>query len=412
MHYLITMALRNTRRNTRRSLLAILSLTLVIMFIVCIQGFTGGLLGSIVKNYTKNETGHIRITTATFQEKYRFKPVTENIKNPAAIIAAIRNNPQIAQHLAVITERISCGVLLSHNGNTASAYALAGDPVVEEQLLLLNRALLPGGRYLLHERETIIGAGIAKKLGYTVGDTLAVMTPGSDYALHLRKLTIVGIFASGLSMLDDGVFQISLTDAKALLRMHDATQQIIIMLDRYKRAEQVANEITALLHDTSLAVTPWSAIGDYGRMVQYTGAIYTLIYFVVALLGAFIIGNIMMMVVLERRHEIGLLKSMGLRKGEVLVLFITEGLTLGTIGSVLGIIVGLGISLIFHFHGIDFTKALGSVTMPLDNVIYFTIRGSGVLQAFIIGTVVSVLVSLLPAWQAARMHPVAAIKSV
>jgi putative ABC transport system permease protein len=412
MHYFITMAFRNVKRNRRRSLLAIISVTLAIAFIVCMQGMMGGFMGSMVKNYTKNETGHVRITTKGFQEKKRFLPVTENINDPSAVIAAIRNDPKIAPHVTTIAKRISFGVLLSNSGNNKTALALAGDPAIEENLLLLNKSILPGGRYLSRERETIIGVRIADALGYNVGDTLKVMAQGSDYALHLRKFVIVGIFKTGLKSLDDAVFQIPLADAQQLLRTGNAVQQIVIMLDNYKNAESIASAIETRLNSKELTVMPWSRIGDYGRIVAYSGSVYSMIYFAVALLGAFIIGNIMMMIVFERRREIGLLKSMGLRRSEVLSLFLAEGMTLGLIGSLAGTLLGAAVSIVLHFHGIDFTKALSSVNMPMDNVIYFTISITGLVQAIIIGTMVSTLVSLLPSWQAARMNPVEAIKSV
>jgi putative ABC transport system permease protein len=142
------------------------------------------------------------------------------------------------------------------------------------------------------------------------------------------------------------------------------------------------------------------------------GSAYMLIYVAVALLGAFIIGNIMMMVVLERRREIGILKAMGLTRLETLWLFLLEGAALGLIGSLVGGLVGTAVSLYFHFNGLDFTKALSSVSIPIDNVVHFTVSAGGITQALLIGTIVSALVALPASWQAARMTAVGAIKSV
>ena len=412
MSYLFKMAFRNIQRNRRRSLLAITSVTLAIAFIVCMQSFINGYMTSLVKNYTKNECGHIRITTQKYHDEYRFNPVTKNIKNPKEIISAITNDPELASHIKTIAERITFGVLLSNEGNNKTALALAGDPVVEENLLLLNKAILPGGRYIKKERETIIGARIAKALNFTVGDTMKVMTQGSDHALHMRKLTIVGIFETGLKALDDAVFQMTLTDAKKLLRTGDATQQILLMTDDYMKAEEMATAIVNKIDNDKIAVVPWTKIGDYGKMVKMASSIYSIIYFAVALLGAFIIGNIMMMIVLERRREIGILKSMGMSRWETLILFVTEGMALGSIGSLTGTLLGVGVSTYFHFKGIDFTKMLSSMKFPMDNVIYFSIDPSKLLQAIVIGIFASVIVSILPSRRASVMNPVDAIKSV
>jgi putative ABC transport system permease protein len=412
MWYLLKLALRNIRRNRRRSFLAVTSVTLAIAFIITMQSFINGYMSSLVKNYTKNECGHIRIATRKYEEEYRFSPVTKNIPDPQEIIQKINKDHELAQRIRTITGRVSFGVLLSNEGNNKTALALAGDPSVEENLLMLNKAILPGGRYIAGERETIIGARIAEALGYTVGDTVKVMTQGSDHALHMRKLRIVGIFQTGLNMLDDAVFQMTLSDAKALLRMGSAVQQIIVMIDDYMEAEEVADAISAKISNDEIAVTPWTEIGDYGQLVRLAGSLYSIIYFAVAFLGTFIIGNIMMMIVLERKREIGILKSMGMSRRDILILFVTEGMSLGMLGSFSGAVLGVAVSTFFHFKGIDFTKMLSAVNFPMDNVVYFSVDPGKLVQAVLIGVMASVVVSVLPSRRAARMNAVDAIKSV
>ncbi|MGD9201119.1 MAG: FtsX-like permease family protein, partial [Chitinispirillia bacterium] len=376
------------------------------------RGFVGGMLQSIVKNSTKNETGHIRITTREFYEKSRFMPVTENIVNPEKIITMIRNNENIQKDLLLITERINFGVLLNNKGNNRSAMVLSGDPDIEKELLLLQNSLLPGGKYIRNERETILGANLADALNLDIGDTLKVMTQGSDYALHLRKFKISGIFKTGLNMLDNRLFQIPLHDAKKLLRMGDATQQIIIMLRDYTKADKIAGQIRTILNDDDLAVVSWTEHGQWASMVEKASVIYNFIYFFIAFLGAFIITNIMMMVVLERKKEIGIIKSMGISRKEVMILFLFEGIFLGFIGSIAGITIGMIINVYFAVRGFDMTKMMGSFNFPIDPVLYFDISVTSLLNVLLIGILVSALVSMLPSWRASRMNAVDAIKSV
>jgi putative ABC transport system permease protein len=399
-------------RNRRRSVLAFTSVALAIAFITFFRGFAGGLLGSIVKNSTKNETGHIQIVTKGYAEKLRFFPVTENIKNPDEIIAKIKADPEISRELSLVTERINFGVLLANEGHNKTAAALAGDPEVEKDLLMLQKSIREGGRYIEGERETIVGAKIADALNLGVGDTLKVMTQGSDYALHLRKFAVVGIFETGLNVLDNRFFQIPIGDAKKLLRTGEGTQQILIMLKNYEDSEAIAAKIETLLGDEGLSVAPWTERGDWSQMVQMAGAIYNYIYFFIAFLGAFIITNIMMMVVLERRKEIGIVKSMGFSRRQVLFLFLIEGTTLGLVGSLIGIGLGTLVNVYFAIFGLDMTAMMGSFSWPMDNIIFFEISPASFVNVLAIGVVVSAIVSVLPSWRASRMNPVDAIKSV
>ncbi len=412
MLYILKMAFRNISRNRRRSILAFTSVALAIAGVTFFRGMVGGIIESIVKNSTKNETGHVQITTKKFTEKARFFPVTENIAEPDKIVEAIRSDPEVAQQLSMVTERIDFGVLLSNKGHNKTAVGLAGDPETEKQLLMLNNSVRPGGRYIQGERETIVGAKIAQALKLDVGDTLKVMTQGADYALHLRKFTVVGIFETGLNILDDRFFQISLDDAKKLLHTGGATQQILIMLKDYRKADAIAARIEQVLNDEALDVEPWTSHGDWVPMIGVLEGIYNFVYFLVAFLGAFIIMNIMMMVVLERRKEIGVIKSMGFSRPDVMLLFLAEGSILGIIGTFVGMLIGGGVNVYFAIHGLDFSSMMGSFNFPLDNVLYFDVSPASFLNVLGIGIIVSAVVSVLPAWSASRMNAVDAIKSV
>jgi putative ABC transport system permease protein len=410
--HLIRMAMRNLWRNRRRSMLAMVSVALASLLCLFLQGLLGGFSESLVKNYTKNETGHIRITTKDFSQRSELLPVDAMIPDPQAIESKILSSPSIAGKIKLMTERISFGVLLENRGYNKSAVALAGDPVTEEKLLYLQRSILPGGRYIDGPGQTIIGSGLAEDLKLSVGDRLKVVSQASDGSLQLKVFRIAGIFRTGVSALDDKVFQIPLQDAKRFLRTGGGTQSIIIMLSDYHQADRVASRVDSLLSDPSLAVTPWTAVGSYAGLMRLDDKIFNVIFVVVLFLGAFIITNIMTMVVLERRKEIGILKSMGFANSDVLVLFLWEGVFLGIWGSLIGGVVGFLLDLVLHFRGVDFTKTLGALEFPVDNVIYWTVNVPIAVGIVVLGSVISGLVSIIPSLRAARMNAVDAIKSV
>jgi putative ABC transport system permease protein len=416
MNYLISMAFRNLNRNRRRSLLAFTSIFLSIFLITCLQGLLGGFLESMVRNYTKNETGHVRITTDDFQKKIRFMPVTTNIANPGKVIQAIEDDPALKGRIALVTQRIAFGVLLFNGGNSKTAQALAGDPETEKNLLLLQNSIEPGGRYIEGPGETIIGAKMAETLKLPVGGTLKVMADGADYGLHLKKFTVVGIFRTGVNTLDDLIFQIPLDDAKSFLRTGDAVQQIIVMLDNYREADKAEGIIRARLDSTGLgsglSVQSWTRIGDYPKLISLANSIYQVMFIVIAFLGAFIVTNIMMMVVLERKKEIGILKSMGMPRRDILFLFLAEGSFLGLIGSVAGVGIGFTVVSLFNRRGLDFTRMMSAVSYPVDNIIHPSIGAGAALVFVALGTIVCALVSIAPSRRAARMNAIEAIRSV
>lgn len=414
MNWIVDLSLRNLKRNRRRTIFAALSICLSVMLMTFMGGLIAGILDNFVKNVTKNDSGHIRVTTAEFDERSRFTPVDANIADPGAVVAAIEAIPELKGKISLVTERILFGTLLANGNANRTALAYAGDPGKERDMLQLNRSVTEG-RYIEGAGETILGMKLAADLGLGLGDELKVLTTGADYGLHLKKFRIVGLFTSGLKQLDESVFQVPLKDAQSLLRTEGGSQQILVMLKDYKDAGRDASLIEQALAGSGLGkdlvVKPWTAIGEYPRLIHMMEVIYDWMYYVIAFLGAFIITNILMMVVLERRREIGIMKSLGLKRGEILRLFLSEGLMMGVIGSAAGALLGLLICSILSVVGLDFTSAMESMTMPMDGVMYPKADILSALKMFVIGILVSGIVSLLPSRRAARMNAVDAIKS-
>jgi putative ABC transport system permease protein len=389
-----------------------LSVAMAAFLCLFLQGLLGGFQGSLVKNFTKNETGHIRISTKDFSDRAELLPVDAMIPRPEQIESRIKSSPAVAGRIKLMTERINFGVLLENKGYNKSAVALAGDPKTEESLLYLQRSILPGGRYIDGPAQTILGAGLAEDLKLTVGDTLKVVSVASDGSLQLKKFHIVGIFRTGVVTLDKRVFQIPILDAEAFLRTDGGVQSIIIMLDDYRQADSIATKIDSLLGDVSLRVTPWTAIGDYGRLIRIESKVFNMLDMITMFLGAFIITNIMTMVVLERRKEIGILKSMGFGRGDVLALFLWEGIFLGVWGSLIGGGLGFLLNVFLHFKGLDFSSYFAALDFPVDNIIYWTVDVPVAVGVVVLGCAISGLVSIIPSLRAARMNAVDAIKSV
>lgn len=415
MNWVVDMALRNVKRNKRRTILAVSSIALSVMLMTFLGGFVNGVLDNMVRNLTRSETGHIRVVTRGFEARSRFMPVDELVPDPEAVLAAISGVPELEGKIAVASERLVFGTLLSNGPSTKVAMGLAGDPENEKSLLNLDRSVV-AGRYLASPGEAMLGQRLADDLGFKVGDVMRVVTQGADYGLRLKRFTIVGIFKSGLTALDSGVFQIPVADAKEFLRTDGGVQQITIMLDDYREADKAAALIGAAIAglpgSEELLVQPWTAIGDYPRLIRMMSSIYEWIYFVVAFLGAFIITNILMMVVLERRKEIGILKALGLKRREVLGLFLAEGGVLGVVGSGVGALLGLALCYIFSIYGMDFSAAMSSLEFPIDPVFYARFNPLDGVKMFAIGLFVSVLMSFMPSRRAATMNAVDAIKSV
>jgi putative ABC transport system permease protein len=407
------MALRNLGRNRRRTALTALSVGIAMLMVMFLDGFIGGFMTSIVSNYTKNDVGHLNVTTSEYRERERFMPVSAYIRDSKRVIKAIESIPDLKGRIRIIEERIRFGVILNSGSSSKTSLCVAGDPVAEKGLLMLDRSVAQGS-YLAKPGDALIGAGIAKDLGLKVGDTLKVVTQKADYGLAFKKFTVSGIFSTNVNSLDGNLFQIGLDDARELLGMAGGATQVIVMLDDYNYSEKAAPLVAAALGKAGLAglsAIPWTRTGPFASLMVMMSSMYTWIYLIIAFLGAFVIANVMMMAVLERRKEIGILKAMGMPPREILWLFLLEGTMLGLLGSLAGVVLGMALNLVFARVGMDFSGAMASFSWPIDNMIYTTVNWLDALLLVLLGVGVAGAIAFLPSRKAARMDPIEAIRS-
>lgn len=413
---MLDFAWRNVRRNRRRSALAASSVFLAIFMVIVLKGVSDGFIDSLVRNYTKSETGHVNVTTAGYRERSAFMPVDEYIENSDELARRIQTAVSELDPTAVVTQRVRFGVILASESGNKQAFAIAGDPEVERKLLMLDTRILPGGSYSDSPGTAIIGAGLASDLSLAAGDELKIVTQKADGGLGYKKLRITGIFKTGVNSMDGSLFQMGLEDARELLGLEGSAQQISILLrraDDTKKALAIVDMIVAAWENPgSLSVLPWTSIGEYPRLVAMITPVYAWMFGVVALLGAFIIANVMTMVVLERKREIGILMSMGMPGKRLLSLFLIEGTLLGGMGAVAGSLAGLGLNAFLSGKGMDMTVAMAGFSWPLDNIVYPSVSIPTFFFGIALGTAVSALVAYFPARKASMLPPVEAIRSV
>jgi putative ABC transport system permease protein len=409
------MALRNLGRNRRRSLLAMISVFLAIFVAVFADGFISGIVESMTRNVTKNQTGHVNIETARYRSRERFMPASAAIPDAGAVVAAISGDPALRRLVDQVEPRIQFGVVLSGPTGTKPALGMGGDPEGERRLLMLDRTILPGGSYLGSPGEAIVGWKLASDLGLKPGDYLKVMTEKADYGLGFKKFRIAGLFKTGLESFDAASFQVAIGDARDLLGLGAGASQVLVMLKSSRDADRAVGLISKALTAAgmgALSVRSWTSIGDFASVIQMVSGVYAMIELIFIFLGAFIIANVMMMVVLERKREIGILKSMGMRRPRILGLFLAEGSLLGAFGSAAGAIAGIAVNALFAARGMDVSKLIGGTDYQMDNVIHTGVHPLQVLGFFFLGVLVSAAIAYLPSRSAARMDPIDAIRSV
>jgi lipoprotein-releasing system permease protein len=259
----------------------------------------------------------------------------------------------------------------------------------------------------------VLGSELAGRVGARVGDvvTLASLAGAEQSAMgfapRLRKFRLVGLFTSGLYTYDSSFGFVSIPAAQSFFQLGGAVTGIEIKITDMFDAPRAAGAILEALHAPGLRANNWIELNrNLFTWMKLEKVVMFIILALIVLVAAFNIVSTLFMVVLEKRRDIGVLKSMGATRAAILQIFLAEGLLIGGLGTGLGVV--LGAALIAILRRYPFVQLPGDV--------YFIERlpvrpEAGDFAAVILAALVLCLAAALyPAWRAASLEPVDAIR--
>ena len=259
----------------------------------------------------------------------------------------------------------------------------------------------------------VLGTELAARLGARAGDTvlLASLAGAQRSALgfvpRLRKFRVVGLFSSGLYTYDSSFGFTSIAASQEFFELGAAVTGIEIRLKDMFAAPEAAERIVRALGQPGLRANNWIELNrNLFTWMKLEKTVMFVILTLIVLVAAFNIVSTLFMVVLEKRRDIGVLKSLGATDGAVLRVFLCEGLLIGGLGTGLGAVLGLGLVTVLGRYPF--------VRLPGD--VYFIERlpvrpEAGDFAAVIVAALTLCLAAALyPAWRASRLEPVDAIR--
>jgi putative ABC transport system permease protein len=409
MSELMKIAFRNLFRNSKRSLLTIFISMLAVACLVFGNSFLGGMFDNILSESIKF-SGHIRLASLDYDIKERLMSLTGNVPEYEALKASLLKHPQVRQKVKTITGRLKFGAVI-FKGEDTSKEGLGYGIEPQDITALDFKNITYQGRILDFNAkdELLIGRQLADSLKLNLGDEVTLLARtlyNSPYALNFR---VVGFFDMQNSQLNK-TFYISLANAQYLLDMEGRVSEVLIFGKTIDDTDRIMKDLREIKETRDYQLKTWGEMGMgpvFRVIVMIISLIIRGIFLVLAGLG---IANTMLMAVFERRNEIGLLKSMGMREEEIVALFTFEGVFLGLVGTCLGLLVGgLGAHYIAT-EGIKIGSSLEGIPFTIRNIIYGQFNVSIFIVAGLLGLAVAFLSSLLPSRSGARLNPTEALR--
>ncbi len=402
-----SIAYRNLVRNGRRTVLTGLAVALGLVVVFAMSSLIDGMIKTMLADSIRMTTGHLQIRNSSY-EVDKASLLAENLlRDSAAWAAQAEALPEVQSAAPVLWS----GGLLSTPRESTGIQILGID--TEDAFHQPIREGIVAGEYLQNDArgEMLVGKMLADQMEIRVGQRVSLAASDANGNGQEGVFTVVGLVDTGYPSVDQHRVILPLAQAQAFAGVGDRFSSLILML----RDEDDTTAVAAALAGPDRQFFTWRELNNLILETVETGVFfYYILYAIVFLAVAVLIANTLLMSVFARAREIGILGSLGMNRGQIMQLFLIEGALIALLGILMGWILGLGLVAYMTYVGIAFPAE--TVAMVEGFVMGTTIYGGFAWGEFTILSlmllVIVVLVSLYPAWLAARMEPVEALHAL
>lgn len=399
----LALSWKNVWRNPLRSSVVIISVVLGVWAALFTAAFMNGMIVQYMDVQLANITSHIQIHTDAYDEE---RTPAEVIPDPDEILNIVRSDAGVrfAVGRAVVDGLVSSSA--GSFGVTAKGIDFENEPNVTNlhEYIREGEYLSESGRNLI-----LIGSTLAKRLQLQMGSRVVLNVQDVEGTLTAGAFRVAGIFHSPDTRVNEGMVFLRQRDLGNLIQNQGAIHEIAIIVDDYKLADHYAARLDSVL---DMSVKSW---GDISPALRYTDSVtgITLYIFMVIIVIALMFGivNTMLMAVLERTPELGMLMAVGLSRGKAFQMIMYETILLTLVGAPFGILLS---ALTVHYtatSGIDLSAfAQGFELYGMSYMIYPVLGVEQYISNALIIAFAAVVAAILPSWKALRLNPVEAIR--
>jgi len=384
--FVLFLALRHIRRRALQSVLTLLGVAVGVMVLVTALSLTNGFIDELISS-TLEATPHISLATYG-GERLQGDPKT--LARLEAVPGVVAAAPYLSAQ-ALIARRADATAGVS--GRRGYTQVLGIDPAREQDVLDLS--ILGREAEALTEGGIVLGGSLANSVGgVTEGDTVLLL----DFDRSAEPFTVAGSFSVGNEIIDAAVSYTSIPTLQTYLGAEGEISGYHVRLADPGAAEVLAQ---TLANETGLWATPWQNLfGGLVRQLELQKTLIGVVVFLIVLVAAMGIANILILTVAEKTEEIAILRAIGASERQVLAVFTTEGLLLGGGGTLLGAVLGLALSLYFKFQPYPLPGDLYFITeLPVE------LRAWDFIWVCALSLATSVVAAILPARRAGRLDP-------
>ena len=387
--FILFLALKHVRRRALQSTLTVVGVAVGVMVLITALSLTNGFISELVRS-TLKATPHITLSALPGKTVAFDEVVLEALQNQANVVAVA---PYITTQ-ALIFRRANTTEDVSATQGYTQIFGI--DPELEQQVLVD----LPALKGLDSDEGIVLGQSLAlNQMGVFPGDEVRIM----DFRQRGQAFTIADTFRVGNELIDAVVSYTSIPTLQAYLGKEGEISGYHVRVSDPDLAPAIAQRLG---RQTGLLANSWQNLfSTLIEQLRLQKALIGVVVFLIVIVAAMGIANILILTVAEKTEEIAILRAMGTSQRQILSVFMLEGFLLGGLGTLLGALLGFGISLYFQLK-----------PFPLPGDLYFITQLPVDMQAFdflwvcALSLATSVIAGLVPARRASGLNPVDIIR--
>ena len=407
---LIRVAWRNIWRNPTRSFVVIGAICVGIWAAISMTGFATGMINNYIENSVNDIISHIQIHDSQHIEDYN---VIYDLDNVDSIEATLQENDLVVSDAI----RGLTNAMLSSPKGVRGIRAKAIHPEMEAEVTRLDQKIVEGAYLDASGRNPmLVSERIAKKIQLELRDKVVLTLQDMQGQITAASFRIAGIFDTGNNMFDDFHLFIRSDDFSRLIEDGDSSSEIVheiaVLLhdkeDMYEVQDELEMRFPGLSIQTYKEIAP--TIQLYESQIHLISYIYLTIIMLALVFG---IVNTMLMAVLERTHEFGMLMAIGMKKSQVFIMVICETLFLSFLAVPFGLALGYMTIEILGEYGINLSAYSESLqNYGISEIIYFEVTQIVYLQVPLAVILTAMISSIYPSLKAVGLKPVDAIRKM
>lgn len=402
-----SIAWRNVWRNKVRSIIMIVAIALGLIAGVFATAFMQGAVDARIESATLSELAHLQIHAPKFQENNESELYMQNVSELSTKIQ------QVEEVKAVSSRLIAEPFIMAAHG-TGGGKMIGIVPEVEKQVTNISEKLIDGTYLEKTSRmpPVLIGEKLAKKLKLKVGSKINVQMVDLNGDLSAKGYRVSGIFKTVNTSFDETTLFVQFQDLQKQLGVPDnVAHEIAMICTNGDEVDEVKSKLEEVAGNN--VVQTWKELSPEMSILTESMDQYMYIFILIILLGlCFGIINTMLMAVLERVKEIGMLMAVGMNKRKIFWMIMLESVMLTLSGGLLGVFLGSGISRFFETTPIDVSAfSDGLEKYGYATQIYTSLRTEMLVTITILVIITGMISAVYPARKALKLNPAEATRT-